>query len=417
MKLRERFTKAYQAFTTTAKREPDYWPIANVGRQRLPSGVGYTKYTVIAPILNQIAIDVSKVTLRHVILEDEKYSDDAKSSLNDCLRLSPNLDQSPSYFMQDLTLTILEEGYAAVVPVETNSPNLWDDNPFDVSELRVGRIDTWYPREVLLDVYNIESGQREKLLLPKKSVPIITNPMFKVFNEENGTLHRLMKKLSQLDATDDRIASGKLDVILGLPYAVKHQTKREEAERRRKDLEEQLANSSYGVAWTDSLEKVVQLNRPVENQLLAQVQMLEERLYTQLGLTKEVFFGSADESTMLNYYNRTIFPIVRAIQEEMNRKFIDHSKVGSATKTESIMFFSNPFELVPVTKVAEIADKLTRNEIMAPNEVRPIIGLKPVKDPEADRLRNRNMPDVDAAAKKSEPAPKLEPKETDETGL
>lgn len=371
-------------------------------RVRLPS---YSNQRVIAPILTQISIDTAGVELRHVRTnEDEQYIENIFSGLNECLMVSPNLDQSPAQFRQDMVLTMMESGTVAVVPVETTSEPV-NSNAYDIKQLRVGTITSWYPQHVSVSLYDERTGERRDVVLPKKMVAIIENPLYQIMNEPNSTLQRLMRKLAQLDVTDDRIASGKLDIILQLPYTIKHETRRNEANKRRNDLEEQLQGSKYGVGYIDGTERITQLNRPAENQLLDQVKDLETRLYNQLGLTEEIFMGTADEAAMINYQNRTIFPIVRAIQEEFHRKFISKT---ARTQGQAILYFRDPFKLVPVSQIAEIADKFTRNEIMSPNEIRPIVGLRPVDDPEADELRNRNMPkpveeEVKEAAEVSSP--------------
>lgn len=352
---------------------------------------GYSHKRVIAPILTQIAIDAAGVEMRHVMTGDNnEYVDDMDSGFNECLMVNPNLDQGPSAYRQDLVATMLEEGVVAAVPVETTL-NPEETGGYDISQMRVGIIKHWYAQHVRVDLYNEILGVRKELILPKANVAIVENPFYAIMNEPNSTLQRLMTKLSQLDVTDDRLASGKLDIILQLPYTTKHDSRLREARQRTRDIEDQMINSKHGIGYIDSTERITQLNRPSENNLLEQVKSLESRLYTQLGLTEEIFFGTADEATMLNYQNRTLVPIVRAIQEEMTRKFLTKN---ARTHGQAVKYFRDPFSIVPVSQIAEIADKFTRNEIMAPNEIRPIVGLKPVKDPKANELRNRNMPEI-----------------------
>lgn len=359
--------------------------------------IGYSTQRIIAPIITQIALDVSGVQIRHVrVDEEERYKEDIKSGLNECLLSDPNLDQSPAQFMQDVAMTMMEAGVAAIVPVETTfDPEI--TGGYDVKQLRCGVVTQWYPAHVRVDLYDERTGVRREIILPKKMVAICQNPLYNIMNEPNSTLQRLLAKLRLLDVTDDRLSSGKLDIILQLPYQIKHETRRAEAEKRLNSLEGQLAKSVYGIGYIDGTERITQLNRPSENNLLMQVESLEKRLYTQLGLTEEIFFGTADEAAMINYNNRTVYPIIRAIQEEMRRKFLTKT---ARSQGQSIEFFRNPFALVPVNQLAEIADKFTRNEIMAPNEFRPIVGLKPVSDPDANKLRNRNMPEVDVKENK-----------------
>lgn len=368
---------------------------------------------IIAPILTQIAVDAAGVEMRHVrIGEDQEYLEDINSRFNECLMMSPNLDQSPTQFRQDAIMTMLEEGVVAIVPVETTiNPQV--SGGYDITQLRVGTISSWMPQHVRVDVYNERIGRREEVILPKTQVAIVENPLYAVLNEPNSTMQRLLNKLSALDVTDDRLASGKLDIILQLPYTIKREARRAEAQQRIGALEQQLSGSQYGVGYIDGTERITQLNRPSENNLLEQVKGLESRLYAQLGLTEEIFFGTADEAAMLNYHNRTVFPIVRAIQEEMRRKFLTKT---ARTQGQSVRYFRNPFSLVPVNQIAEIADKFTRNEIMSPNEFRPIVGLRPVDDEAANELRNRNMPKVIDEVKE-EPKKETEPSKTNDDSM
>lgn len=404
MRLGERIVHGWNAFTGR-NLEPELpgrgMGISGGGRpERITRSYQSTK-RLIAPIINQIAIDTSGVEFRHVrVNEDGAYSDDIKSYLNECLSTEPNLDQSPAQFRLDIAATMMEEGHAAIVPVKT-TVNPTTSGGYDIHELRVGVVTDWFPRHVRVELYNEKTGFREEVIVPKAMTALPVNPLFDIMNSPNSTLQRLIHKLNQLDITDDRLTSGKLDIILQLPYTIKHDTRRDEANKRVGALEDQLKGSAYGIGYIDGSERITQLNRPSENNLLEQVKLLEVRIRNELGLTEEVFMGTADESAMINYQNRTVFPIARAVQEEMRRKFLTKT---ARTRGQSILFFRDPFDLVPVSQVAEIADKFTRNEIMSPNEFRPIVGLRPVKDPEADELRNRNMPKVDTDVNKEEPS-------------
>lgn len=348
-----------------------------------------TERSIVASILNRISIDVAAIDIRHITLDDQgRYSEDVTSSLNDCFVFEPNEDQGPRAFRQDIAMTMFDKGSAAIVPVDTlEDPNL--QTKFDILTLRVGDITEWYPRHVRVNLYNIERGQREQIVLPKRWVAIVENPLYQVMNEHNSTLQRLIRKLNLLDAVDEQSSSGKLDLIIQLPYVIKSESRKNQAEQRRSDIEMQLKGSQYGIAYTDGTEKITQLNRPAENNLLKQVEFLTKMLYGQLGITEEVMNGTADEKAMLNYFNRTVEPIITAIIEAMQRSFIQ--RMGT-TKDQRIRFFQNPFKLVPVEKMAEIADKFTRNEILSSNEIRGFMGLKPSKDPKADQLVNSNMP-------------------------
>ena len=348
----------------------------------------YSERSIVSSIYTTIAIDVSGMDIRHVKLDDQnRYEDDMDSSLNKCLTLEPNLDQNPRAFRQDLAMTLFDKGVAAIVPVDTSQdPN--NTEIFDVYSMRVGEVVQWYPKHVKLSVYNEKTGQRQEITLEKRFVAIVENPLYSVMNEPNSTLQRLIKKLSLLDAVDEQSSSGKLDMIIQLPYVIKTEARRAQAEQRRSDIEFQLKGSQYGIAYTDGTEKITQLNRPVENNLLKQVEYLTNLLYTQLGVTEEVMNGTANEATMLNYFNRTVEPIIDSIVESMQRAFIGPVNSGD----QKIKYFRDPFKLVPVSQIAEIADKFARNEIISSNEIRGIIGLRPSKDPKADQLLNSNMP-------------------------
>jgi hypothetical protein len=346
--------------------------------------------SIISSIYTRIGIDISSVDIRHVRLdENNRYVSSINSGLNDCLSLEANIDQSAQAFKQDVAMSLLDKGIVAIVPVET-SLNPLNTASYDIKSLRVGEILTWYPKHVQVRVYNDLNGKKEDITLPKSLVCIIENPLYAVMNEPNSTLQRLIRKLNLLDAIDEQSSSGKLDLIIQLPYVIKSEARKLQAENRRKDIEEQLKGSQYGIAYTDGTEKITQLNRPAENNMLAQVEYLTNMLYGQLGLTAEVIAGTADEKTMLNYHSRTIKPILIAITQGMKRTFLSKT---ARSQMQSIEFFRDPFELVPVGSIADIADKFTRNEILSSNEIRSILGFKPSNDPKADELINSNIPE------------------------
>lgn len=356
------------------------------GRSRVPSG---GERTIISSIYTRISIDVASINIRHVrVNESGRYQSDIKSELQERMAIQPNKDQGPDQFWIDVIRTLFDKGVAVIVPIDTNI-DPWNNNAIDILSMRVGYVVNWYPDRVRVNVYNDRTGQREEITMPKSAVAIIENPLYDVINEPNSTLQRLIRKLNLLDVVDDASASGKLDLIIQLPYTVRSETKRQQAEQRRKDLEFQLANSKYGIGYTDSTEKITQLNRPVDNQLMSQIEFLVKLLYSQLGLTPEIIDGTADEKTMLNYMNRTLKPLLRAITQAMIRSFLTKT---ARTQGQSIMFFSDPFALVPLANIAEIADKFTRNEIASSNEIRGVIGWAPSDDPKANELRNSNMP-------------------------
>jgi hypothetical protein len=345
--------------------------------------------SIISSIYTRLAIDIASIPIRHIRMDDSgRYLEDITSGLNSCLTLEANLDQAARAFRQDIAMTLFDKGVAAIVPVDTT---VRPDNPgsYDILSMRVGEILQWYPAHVRVSLYNEGTGRREELTLEKRHVAIVENPLYSVMNEPNSTLQRLMRKLNLLDAVDEQSSSGKLDLIIQLPYVIKSDARKQQAEQRRKDIEFQLKGSQYGIAYTDGTEKITQLNRPVENNLLSQIQYLTEMLYSQLGLTPEVMNGTADEKTMLNYNNRAIDPVLTSIVEAMRRSFLTKT---ARTQGQSIEYFRDPFRLMPLSNIADIADKLTRNEITSSNEIRQFIGLKPSKDPKADQLRNSNMP-------------------------
>lgn len=344
--------------------------------------------SIVTSVYNRIALDVSAVGIRHVRLDkNDRYLEDIEDGLNNCLTLEANIDQTSRAFIQDVVMSMFDEGCVAIVPVDTTiDPE--QSSSYDILTMRTGKILEWKPQHVKVRLYNDRTGQKEDILLSKDNVAIVENPLFAVINEPNSTMQRLIRKLNLLDAVDEQSSSGKLDLIIQLPYVIKTEARRQQAESRRKQIEEQLAGSKYGIAYTDGTEHITQLNRSVENNLMKQIEYLTNLLYSQLGITTTILDGSADEKTMLNYNNRTIEPIVSAIVDEMKRKFL--TKTARSQK-QSIMFFRDPFRLVPVDDLAEIADKFTRNEILSSNEIRQIIGMKPSKDPKADELRNANI--------------------------
>lgn len=383
--LRERLAHAWNAFSTNQSRStgPSYYNRPDRFRVRYSN-----ERSIIASIFNRIAIDCSAIDIFHVRLdENNKFDSIINSELNKCLTISANLDQTGRALVQDIVMSMCDEGCIAVVPIETTlNPKV--TGSYDISNLRVARIVEWYPDEILVSVYNERTGRREELLYKKSLAAIMENPLYSVMNEPNSTLQRLIRKLNMLDAIDEQSASGKLDVIIQLPYIIRSKKRREEAEERRKEIEMQLVGSKYGIAYTDGTERVIQLNRPAENNLMSQIEYLTKLLFNQLGITEAVFDGTADEATMLNYYTRTIEPYMSTICLEMKRKFLTKKAISQG---QSIEFFRDPFSLVPVQNIADIADKFTRNEILSSNEVRAIVGYKPVDDPRADELRNKNL--------------------------
>ena len=388
LNLSTRLAHAWNAFTS---RDPTQYIITGPGyssrpdRPRLSRG---NEKSIATSIFNRIALDVSSVSIKHCRLDKNgRYVEDIDSGLNNCLNLEANKDQTGRAFIQDAVLSMLDEGCVALVPIETTiDPK--SSNSYQIDSMRTGKITEWYPDMVKVRLYNDRTGEKEEILLPKSQVAIIENPLYAVVNEYNSTMQRLIRKLSLLDVTDEQTASGKLDLIIQLPYVIKTETRREQVERRRKDIIDQLAGSQYGIAYTDGTEKITQLNRSLENNLLKQVEYLTNMVYSQLGITQSVLDGTADEKTMLNYMNRTVEPIISAIVDELKRKFLTKT---ARSQLQSIVYFRDPFRLVPVNDIAEIADKFTRNEIMTSNEIRQIVGMQPSKDPKADELVNSNI--------------------------
>lgn len=384
-----RIRKAYNAFMnrdpTTYYRETGPGYSHRPDRPRLSRGVDKS---IINSIYNRIALDVSSVSIQHVNLDkDGRYKETRNSSLNECLTLSANKDQTGRSFIQDVVTSMLDEGVVAIIPVDTDD-DPEQTNSYDIESMRVAKVIDWYPDDVRLRAYNDRTGLHEEIVLPKSYVCIIENPFYSIMNEPNSTIQRLIRKFSLLDAVDERSNSGKWDLIIQLPYTVKTQAKKELVKQRLDEIENQLTNSAYGIAYIDSTEHVTQLNRSVENTLMKQIEYLTDLAFSQLGMTKEILNGSANEETMLNYFSRIIEPILSAIVDEIKRKWLTKT---ARSQGQSIMFFRSPFKLVPVTSIAEIGDKFTRNEIMTSNEIRQEIGLKPSKDPKADELRNSNI--------------------------
>ncbi len=398
--LNDRLKHAWSAFTNQNEMSSDYafGGASGVSYGGRPDRVRFrysTERSIISSIYTRLSIDVASVEIRHVRLDtSNRYIQDMDSGLNSCLTIEANLDQAARAFLQDIAMTMFDKGVAAIVPVDTTlDPTA--SGSFDIKTMRVGEIVAWYPRHIRVSLYNEAIGRREEITLEKKIVAIVENPLYSVMNETNSTLQRLISKLNMLDAVDEASSSGKLDLIIQLPYIIKSEARRQQAEQRRADIEFQLKGSKYGIAYTDGTEKITQLNRPSENNLLAQVTYLTTMLYGQLGLTEEVMNGTADEKAMINYYNRTMEPVLGAITEAMIRSFLTKT---ARSQLQSIVYFRDPFKLVPINDIAEIADKFARNEIMSSNEIRQVIGIKPSTDPKADKLQNSNMPQLDTSS-------------------
>lgn len=391
MGFRDRLQHAWNAFVNNRDPTQVYRGEMGMNYSYRPDRVRFTRgneRTIVTSIYNKIALDVASINIRHVRLdENDRFIEHINSGLDNCLTLEANIDQTGRAFIQDVVMSMMDEGSVAIVPVDTTlDPKV--TNSYDILSMRTGKILEWYPKHVKVRLYNDRTGNKEDVMLPKSMVGIIENPLFSVINEPNSTMQRLIRKLSLLDAIDEQSGSGKLDLIIQLPYIIKTEARRQQAEDRRKDIEAQLSGSKYGIAYTDGTERITQLNRPVENNLMKQIEYLTSTLYGQLGLHQSILDGTADEKTMLNYNNRTIEPIISAIVGEMKRKFLSKT---ARTQKQSILFFRDPFKLAPINDLAEIADKFTRNEIMSKNEFRQIIGMKPSDDPKADQLINSNI--------------------------
>lgn len=396
MSFGSRLKHAWNAFTGT-----DYTTYQDVGpgyssrpdRIRLTRG---NERSIITSVYNRIALDVAALNVQHIRLDENgRFLSVIQDGLNTCLTVEANIDQTARAFIQDIVVSMLDEGCVAIVPVDTTyDPSI--TGSYDIQTMRVGKILDWYPQHVRVRLYNERTGTKENILVPKSTVAIVENPLYAVVNEPNSTMQRLIRKLNLLDVIDEQSGSGKLDLIIQLPYVIKTEARRQQAENRRKDIEAQLSGTKYGIAYADGTERITQLNRSVNNNLMSQIEYLTSMLYSQLGITQSILDGTADEKTMLNYNNRTIEPIISAIVDEMKRKFLTKT---ARSQSQSISFFRDPFKLVPVNDIAEIADKFTRNEIMTSNEIRQVIGMKPSDDPRADELRNKNL----SAPSESEP--------------
>ena len=356
--------------------------------------------TTVTSLFNRIALDVASISISHCkVDENGRFKETIKSSLNDCLNVEANIDQTGRAFIQDIVMSMLDEGSVAVVPVETTfNPKV--TGAYDILSMRTGKIVEWYPQYVKVNLYNERTGNREDVVLPKKTVAIIENPLFAVINEPNSTMQRLMRKLALLDRVDEQVSSGKLDMIIQLPYTVKSEARKAQAKEKVENIKQQLTDSTYGIAYIDATEKITQLNRPLENNLLKQIEYLTDLLYSQLGISKSILDNTADEQTQLNYQSNIIEPIISAIVDEMKRKFLTKT---ARTQMQTIKFFKDPFKLVPVNNIADIADKFTRNEVLTSNEIRQIIGFKPSSDPKADELRNSNLNHPDEGAGSEQP--------------
>lgn len=390
MGIRDRLQHAWNAFVYN---DNNYVNPQNLGGLSTfkPDRVHFSRgveRSIVTSVYNRLALDVSSIAIKHVRLDENgRFKEEVDSGLQNCLNVEANIDQTGRAFLQDVVMSMLDEGCVAIVPVDTTIDPA-KSGSYEINTMRTGKILEWYPAHVRVRVYNDRKGIHEEVVLPKSGVAIIENPLYAVINEPNSTMQRLIRKLNLLDVVDEQTSSGKLDLIIQLPYVIKSEARRKQAEERRKDIEMQLSGSKYGIAYTDGTERITQLNRPAENNLMKQVEYLTSMLYSQLGLTQSIMDGSADDKTMLNYYNRTVEPILAAITDEIKRKFL--TKTARSQK-QTIMYFRDPFKLTPVLDLAEIADKFTRNEIMTSNEIRQIVGMKPADDPSADELRNKNL--------------------------
>lgn len=390
MGIRDRLQHAWNAFVYNDNTYADPQNLGGLSTFR-PDRVHFSRgveRSIVTSVYNRLALDVSSIAIKHVRLDENgRFKEEVDSGLQNCLNVEANIDQTGRAFLQDVVMSMLDEGCVAIVPVDTTIDPA-KSGSYEINTMRTGKILEWYPAHVRVRVYNDRKGIHEEVVLPKSAVAIIENPLYAVINEPNSTMQRLIRKLNLLDVVDEQTSSGKLDLIIQLPYVIKSEARRKQAEERRKDIEMQLSGSKYGIAYTDGTERITQLNRPAENNLMKQVEYLTSMLYSQLGLTQSIMDGSADDKTMLNYYNRTVEPILAAITDEIKRKFL--TKTARSQK-QTVMYFRDPFKLTPVVDLAEIADKFTRNEIMTSNEIRQIVGMKPADDPSADELRNKNL--------------------------
>lgn len=388
-KFTDRLAHAWNAFMN---KDPTYrYKDYGMSYSQRPDRVRMTRgneRTIVTSVCNRIALDCAAINIKHIRLDErDRYIETISSGLNECLTISANIDQSGRAFVQDIVMSMFDEGVVAIVPVDTTIDPT-KSSSYEVNSLRTAKIIEWFPKHVRLRLYNDNSGKYEEITLPKENIAIIENPLYAIMNEPNSTMQRLIRKLSLLDVIDEQNGAGKLDLIIQLPYIIKTEARRKQAEDRRKDIEMQLAGSKYGIAYTDGTEHITQLNRSVDNQLLTQIESLQRMFFSQLGLTEEIMNGTADENVMNNYYNRTIEPIMSAIVDEMKRKFLTKT---ARTQKQSIAFFRDPFKLVPTSALADLADKFTRNEIMTSNEFRQVVGMQPADDPSADELRNKNI--------------------------
>ena len=406
MGIRDRLQHAWNAFVYNDNTYVDPQNLGGLSTYK-PDRVHFSRgveRSIVTSVYNRLALDVSSIAIKHVRLDENgRFKEEVDSGLQNCLNVEANIDQTGRAFLQDVVMSMLDEGCVAIVPVDTTIDPA-KSGSYEINTMRTGKILEWYPAHVRVRVYNDKRGIHEEIVLPKSAVAIIENPLYAVINEPNSTMQRLIRKLNLLDVVDEQTSSGKLDLIIQLPYVIKSEARRKQAEERRKDIEMQLSGSKYGIAYTDGTERITQLNRPAENNLMKQVEYLTSMLYSQLGLTQSIMDGSADDKTMLNYYNRTVEPILAAITDEIKRKFL--TKTARSQK-QTIMYFRDPFKLTPVLDLAEIADKFTRNEIMTSNEIRQIVGMKPADDPSADELRNKNLNQSNEAIdnKKAIPSP------------
>lgn len=390
MGIRDRLQHAWNAFVYNDNTYVDPQNLGGLSTYK-PDRVHFSRgveRSIVTSVYNRLALDVSSIAIKHVRLDENgRFKEEVDSGLQNCLNVEANIDQTGRAFLQDVVMSMLDEGCVAIVPVDTTIDPA-KSGSYEINTMRTGKILEWYPAHVRVRVYNDKRGIHEEIVLPKSAVAIIENPLYAVINEPNSTMQRLIRKLNLLDVVDEQTSSGKLDLIIQLPYVIKSEARRKQAEERRKDIEMQLSGSKYGIAYTDGTERITQLNRPAENNLMKQVEYLTSMLYSQLGLTQSIMDGSADDKTMLNYYNRTVEPILAAITDEIKRKFLTKT---ARSQRQTIMYFRDPFKLTPVLDLAEIADKFTRNEIMTSNEIRQIVGMKPADDPSADELRNKNL--------------------------
>lgn len=402
MSFGSRLKHAWNAFTGNIQMNYRDLGISYSYRADRPRMSRGNERSIVTSVYNRIALDVAALNVQHVRLDENgRFLSVIDDGLNNCLTLEANVDQTARSFIQDVVISMFDEGSVAIVPVDTTTdPNV--SGSYDIQSLRVGQILDWYPQYIRTRVYNEQTGRKEDIVVPKSAVAIIENPLYAVINEPNSTMQRLIRKLNLLDVIDEQSGSGKLDLIIQLPYVIKTEARRQQAENRRKDIESQLSGSKYGIAYTDGTEHITQLNRSVNNNLMSQIEYLTSMLYSQLGITQSILDGTADEKTMLNYNNRTIEPIISAIVDEMKRKFLTKT---ARSQRQSISFFRDPFKLVPVNEIAEIADKFTRNEIMTSNEIRQVVGMKPSDDPRADELRNKNLSEPSGSDQQSEEAP------------